>query len=91
MFGAICFHASLNLDQRHQLELQQKRSLIIILGNDYKSYNQARSLTCIPDLESLIEEACLKWAQKSQTNPKHSHLFPKNTSQVQTRWKKVFR
>ena len=91
MFGAVCFHSSLNLEQRHRLEMQQKRSLIIILGSDYNSYNQAKNITGLQDLESLREETCLKWAQKSQAHPKHSHLFPKNSGQVQTRWKQEFR
>ena len=43
MFGAVCFHSSLSLEQRNLLELQQKRSLVIILGSDYRSYSQARS------------------------------------------------
>ena len=32
MFGAICFHSALTLEQRNTLELQQNRSLAIILG-----------------------------------------------------------
>ena len=62
MFGAVCFHSSLNLDQRNRLELQQKRCLAIILGSNYRSYGQARSRTNLQELNQLREEACEKWA-----------------------------
>ena len=91
MFGAVCFHSGLNLDQRHRLELQQKRSLAIILGTEYVNYEHARRLVNLPDLERLREEACLKWARKAQAHPKHSHLFPKNTTCMNTRHKRPFR
>ena len=85
MFGAACYHSALTLDQGQKLELQQKRSLAIILGRDYTNYEQARSLVNILDLKSLRESVCLKWAQKAQSNPKHSHLFPQNPSVLDTR------
>ena len=90
MFGAVCFHSSLSLEQRNIIELQQKRSLVIILGSDYRSYSQARSQTNLPELSQLREEACAKWALKAQASQKHSHLFPLNPSQVNTRHKKKF-
>ena len=66
IFGAVHFHFSLNLDQRHIL--QQKQSLVIILGSDYRSYSQARSQTNLPELNQLREEACVKWAMKAQAS-----------------------
>ena len=90
MFGAVCYHSALTLDQRNKLELQQKRSLAIILGRDYKHYSQARALVNLPELESLREQACLRWAKKAQSSPSHSHLFPVNTSDFNTRNKKAF-
>ena len=91
MFGAICFYSALTLEQRSTLELQQKRSLAIILGTEYRNYSHARSQTHIPELESLREEACLKWANKAQANPQHRHLFPLNELTANTMYKKVFR
>ena len=90
MFGAVCFHSSLTLEQRNCLELQIKRSLVIILGSNYRSYSQARSQTDLPDLNQLREEACEKWALKAQASQRHTHLFPLNSSQVETRHKKKF-
>ena len=91
MFGAVCYHSSLTLNQRSQLEQQQKRSLAIILGSDYRSYDQARSQTNLPELDQLREEACQKWALKAQASQKHSHLFTVNTSQLVTRHREKFR
>ena len=91
MFGAVCYHSSLTKELSHKLELQQKRSLAIILGSRYKSYRNALFLTSLPKLHTLIEEACLRWATKSQSNPLHSDLFPLNQSSAQTRWRPKFK
>ena len=44
MFGSVCFHSSLSAQLSQLLELQQKRSLAIILGSQYRNYTHARSL-----------------------------------------------
>ena len=90
MFGAVCFSSSLSSELSQTLELQQKRSLAIILGSRYKNYNNARILLKLPRLDSLRDAACLKWALKSSKNPKHSHLFPLNETSVTTRSKKKY-
>ena len=78
-------------DQLSQLlELQQKRSLAIILGSQYRNYTHARSLLNLPRLDSLREESCLRWAIKAQKDPKHSHLFPLSQCEVNTRHRKKF-
>ena len=90
MFGSVCYHYSLSQELSHALELQQKRSLCIILGSQYRSYNNALLLTNLPRLETLREKACLQWALKAQLNPKHSNLFPLNPSEVNTRYRKKY-
>ena len=91
MFGSICFHSSLTAELSDKLELQQRKSLAIILGSQYRSYNHARSLTNLPRLDDLREKACLQWAIKAQADPKHADLFPLNESTVNTRHRKKFR
>ena len=91
MFGAVCYHSALTIELSNKLELQQKRSLAIILGSRYHSYRNALVLTSLPRLHTLREEACLRWATKSQSNPLHSHLFPLNQSAAQTRWRPKFK
>ena len=90
MFGSVCFHSSLSAELSQLLELQQKRSLAIILGSQYRNYSHARNLIKLPRLDSLREEACLKWAIKAQNDPKHSHLFPLSESALNTRHRKKF-
>ena len=91
MFGAVCYHSALTKELSHRLELQQKRSLAIILGSKYQSYRNALSLTSLPILDTLRGEACLRWSIKAQSNPLHADLFPLNPSTVQTRWKPKFK
>ena len=91
MFASVCFHHSLTLEQSQKLEMQQKRSLAVILGSEYKSYSHSLTLTSLPRLDSLREKACLKWAISAQGNPLHTDLFPLNPCQTETRNKKKFK
>ena len=91
MFGAVCYHSALTKELSQKLELQQKRSLAVILTSQYRNYKHALSLTLLPRLDTLREETCLKWATKSQANPLHADLFPLNTSEAETRWRPKFR
>ena len=50
-FGAVCFHCSLTIQQSQLLE--QRRSLVIILGSQYGNYEHARSLVNLPQLDKL--------------------------------------
>ena len=82
MFGAVCYHSSLSLELSRKLQLQQKRSLAVILGSDFKSYSNALSVTSLPRLDELREINCLQWAIKAQENPQHSDLFPINQNKT---------
>ena len=84
MFGAVTFHSFLTIQLSQKLELQKKRSLAKILGNQYGSYRQALALTNLSRLDHLREDACLPWALKAQNNGKHSDLFPINQSSTNT-------
>ena len=90
MFGAVCFHSSLTKELSERLELQQKSNLVILLGSHYQNYEKSLDTLSLPRLDTLREEACIKWALKAQTNPKHTHLFPLIQSNKDTRWKKKF-
>ena len=91
MFGSVCFHSSLTKELSQRLELQQRRSLAVILGSQYRSYRHALSLTSLPRLDTLREDACLKWALRAQENPLHTDIFPLNISEVNTRYRSKFR
>ena len=90
MFGAVTFHSSLTQELSRKLELHQKKALAIILGSQYKSYNNALLLTALPRLDTLREEQCINWALKAQVHPKHSDMFPLTQTDVNTRYKKKF-
>ena len=90
MFGAACFHSALTSEQSKRLELQQKRSLAIILGTDYPNYEHARILVNLPSLKTLRDSVCLKWTLKAAANPQHSHLFPLSQSQTITRHRQKY-
>ena len=91
MFGSVCFHSSLTQELSQKLELQQRRSLAVILGSQYRSYRHALSVTSLPRLDLLREEACLKWVLRAQSNPLYTEIFPLNTSVVDTRFRPKFR
>ena len=90
MFAAVVFHSSLTAELSQKLELQQKRSLAVILGTNYRKYSHALKVTSLPRLDTLRKEACLKWALQAQRNPQHSELFPLNQSEANTRWRKKY-
>ena len=56
-----------------------------IFGSQYRSYRNTLFLTSLPRLDTLRQEATLKWAIKAQRNPLHSDMFPFNKSTVETR------
>ena len=90
MFGSVCYHSSLTQELSHTLELQQKKSLAVILGNQYKSYSNALSVTNLPRLAKLRETACLKWAVRAHKSPLHKDLFPLTTKTMETRSNNMF-
>ena len=85
MFGSVCYHSSISSELSHKLELQQKKCFAIILGTRHRSYEHACSFLDLPRLDLLREKACLKWAIKAQSNPKHAHLFPLKSTNIDTR------
>ena len=91
MFGAVCYHSGLTVEQSGKLELQQKKCLAIILGREYTNYENARRLVQLPRLDTLRESQCLKWAIKTQSNKQHSHLFPLCDKERVTRQNQQFR
>jgi hypothetical protein len=80
MFGAVCYHSSLPIELSRKLEMQQKRSLAVILGQEYGSYSNALLVLNLPRLDNLRETAFLKWALKAQQDPRHSDLLLPNTN-----------
>ena len=70
--SAVVWHSSLTEDNKHDLERVQKSAVKIILGEKYKSYQQALSDT----LDMRRENLCIRFAKKCVRNYKTAQMFP---------------
>ena len=77
-FAAPVFHSGLTLDQSRQLEMIQKKALVIILGVNYTSYESALSELNVERLDHRRTELCYSFALKCTKSPKHNSMFPLN-------------
>ena len=91
--SATVWHSSLTEDNKNDLERVQKTALKVILGERYKTYNQALNLLELESLSDRRENLCLTFAIKSSKNPKTKHMFPRNekTHNMGTRNPEKFR
>ena len=76
-FAAPVFSSGLTKDQSSQIEMIQKKSLAIILGSRYLSYEHAMSLLDLERLDKRREDLCYKFALSCTQSQKHKHMFPK--------------
>ena len=90
---AVVFHNSLTQDEERKLEMIQKTSLKIILGDMYVSYTAALEMCGLQTLALRRQERCLNFALKCLKHPKMDKLFPVNheRSQYQFRQKETFK
>ena len=72
------WHSSLSLENREDLERVQKSAFKIILQDKYIDYSNAVSILDLDILSERRKQLCLSFAEKSQKNPKISHLFKLN-------------
>ena len=77
-FAAPVFHSGLTLDQSRQLEMVQKKALVIILGVNYINYESALSELHMERLDHRRTELCYSFAIKCTKSPKHNSMFPLN-------------
>ena len=85
--SAVVWHSFLTEDNKNDLERVQKSALKIILGNRYKSYQQALSELDIETLDNRRENRCIRFARKCVKNEKTARMFPlkEKTHAMQTR------
>ena len=75
-YACAVWHPAITKYQCHQLERIQKRTLKIILGNDYVSYESALrdlNLTSLSDRRDML---VLKFGQQILNSERHRHLLP---------------
>ena len=76
--SAVVWHSSLTEDNRNDLERIQKTACKIILGDQFKHYEQALLQLDLDNLHDRRTLLCLNFARKSCKNPKTSDMFPRN-------------
>ena len=76
--SATVWHSSLTAENKNDLERVQKTALKIILGQRFKSYENALNILDITTLEERREQLCKNFAIRSANHPKFKHLFPLN-------------
>ena len=84
-FGAPVWNSGLTEAEITDIERVQKSFLHILLGSNYTSYNSALLLSGLESLAIRRRNLCIKFAQKSYKNPKHSHWFTLNQKKSKTR------
>ena len=71
--SATVWHSSLTEDNKNDLERVQKTALKVILGEKYKTYQQALNLLGLETLNDRRKNLCLTFAIKSSKNETHVH------------------
>ena len=85
--SAAVWHAGLTQINSTDIEHVQKSAFSIILGKNYKSYENALRILGMEKLKDRRENICLKFAQKSLKSKKFSSWFVPDTKSVNTRRK----
>ena len=78
--SASVWHSSLTQKDSRDLERVQKSALKVILGDKYKSYEEALKTIRIDSLAERRQKICLKFAQQCLRNEKMRDMFPRNLS-----------
>lgn len=75
-YASPVWNGGLTKEQVDRLERVQKRTLKIILGPNYQSYETALNLMNLSSLAERRKELCLSFAEKLISNEKVSYLIP---------------
>ena len=81
-FSAPLWTGSLTKANSDKIEKVQKTCFKLILGNNYKSYQNALEYLNENKLDERRKKLCLKFAKKSSINPKMSSLFQKRINRM---------
>ena len=90
--SAAVWHSSLTKKERKDLERVQKAALRVILGDRYKSYEEALKTIKIDSLEERRQKICLKFAKQCLRNEKLKDMFPRTQSdhKMEKRYKEKY-
>ena len=70
--------SSLTQESSDALERVQKAAFKVILGTNYKTYEEAQEILQTTNLKQRRNKLCLNFAKKCVRNPKFQNLFPLN-------------
>ena len=79
--SAVVWHSSLSEENIDDLERVQKSALKIILGQEYKNYENALKKLDLTTLAERRQNLCLNFALKCVKNSKTNDMFPQKSSQ----------
>ena len=82
------WHSSITMAERLDIERVQRAALHIILGDDYRSYEDALHETDLQSLEERRVKLCTKFANKAVKSDKFNTWFRKNERWSASRSKK---
>jgi hypothetical protein len=86
-YSAVVWHAGLTKIDSTNLERVQKSAFSIILGKEYKSYENSLNKLGMPTLHERREILCAKFAKKALKSEKFSTWFVRDRKEVNTRRK----
>ena len=90
-FAAPVFHGALTQQQSDDLEMIQKKAFAIILGLNYKSYNNALTVLSQDKLSARRLKLCENFAVKCVKSERHADIFPlRDKKSHSTRFTKPF-
>ena len=87
-FASVVWNGGLTKENITDLERVQKSALGIILGSEYRSYEEACQTLKLKTLSDRREELSLKFAKKASEHPVHKSWFIKNPTENMTRTEK---
>ena len=77
--SAVVWHSSLTQENIEDLERVQKTAVKIILGSNYKGYEEGLRQLGLETLDKRREQLCLNFAKKCVKNERLQHMFPLKT------------
>ena len=79
-FAAPVFNGGLTKDQIRQIEMVQRKALVIILGSTYSCYETALEQLKLERLDTRRTQLSYNFALKCSKSAKHAHMFPPNNN-----------
>ena len=89
--SAVVWHSSLTIKNRNDIERVQKVAVRIILGKNFRNYNDGLKILHLQNLNDRRENFCLKFAQKCLKNDKVKNMFPLKLNQMKKRKSEKFK